>query len=300
MSFFYSAYGMQISSEIFLPELSVSNRADDQADLEILYGSVTTDALENPKQIGPFIWADTNDLLFEVPGVARFLISSGKQILIDPASGIDAESVRVFLLGSAFGAALLQRRLLVLHGNGIEINGKCLICVGPSGIGKSTLTAAFLQRGHRILADDVIPIEPSGMAIPGFPRIKLWQDVAEKMGIDTTQLSRIRPELQKFNLPLKENFCEIPTPVIRICVLSEHQSNSVEVTPITGIEKFRILQANTYRSRFMAGMSLQNSHLSQCSTLAQNISMIKVSRPMEGFQINLLADAIFNDIHEGQ
>lgn len=299
MLFLYSAYGMQISSEISLPELCISNRSGEQADLNIRYGSISKDSLERPKQIGPFIWVTDNDLLFEVPSVARFLISSGRQILVDPVSGIDEDSVRVFLLGSAFGAALLQRGLLVLHGNGIEINGKCLICVGPSGIGKSTLTAAFLQRGHRILADDVVPLDSGGMAIPGFPRIKLWQDVAEKMDIDTKQLSRIRPELQKFNLPLKDSFCETPSPVVRICVLSEHQSNSVEVIRVSGIEKFQLLQSNTYRSRFMAGLSLQKNHLSQCSTLARNVSMIKVARPMVGFQIDRLVDAILNDFYEG-
>lgn len=298
MSFFYSAYGMQISSEIFLPELSIPNQTGEQADIEIRYGNVSKDALESPKQIGPLIWVTENDLLFEVPSVARFLVSSGRRIIVDPACGIDKDSVRVFLLGSAFGAVLLQRGLFVLHGNGIEIHGKCLICVGPSGIGKSTLTAAFLQRGHRILADDVMPLDPSGMAIPGFPRIKLWQDVAEKLGIETENLCRIRPELQKFNLSLKDSFCDTPAPVIKICVLSEHQSNSVKVTPIKGIEKFQILQANTYRSRFVAGMSLQKNHLSQCSAFARNISIAKVARPMAGFQIDRLVDAILDDIHE--
>lgn len=296
MSFLYSAYGMKISSEIFLPELCVPNQKGEQADIEIVYGHISPDALESPKQIGPFIWATSKELLFEVPSVARFLISSGRRIQVDPVSGIDEDSVRVFLLGSAFGAILLQRGLFVLHGNGIEIDGKCLICVGPSGIGKSTLTAAFLQRGHHILADDVMPLDSSGMAIPGFPRIKLWHDAAVKLGVNTTQLSRIRPELQKFNVPLKESFCDTASPVIRICVLSEHQSDSVKVTQITGIEKFRTLQTNTYRSRFMAGMLLQKNHLSQCSDLARNISMVKVTRPMEGFQIDRLVDAILNDV----
>lgn len=297
MTLTYSAYGMLISSDIALPELSAGLIGDGAADVEVRLGVTPHDGLADGKQIAPYIWAGSTDFLLEVPGIARFLVSSGKRIIVQPIGDIDEESVRVFLLGSAIGALLFQRGLFVLHGNGIEIDGKCLICVGPSGIGKSTLTAAFLQRGYRVLADDVMPIDGNGMAVPGFPRIKLWQDVADKLGIETSGLVRIRPNLEKFNLPLGDRFCTMPLPVVRICVLSDHHSDKVDIKPVTGIEKFQILQANTYRHRFMAGMSLQGDHLRQCGALAGKVSMSKVQRPKAGFLIDGLVDALLADLN---
>jgi hypothetical protein len=298
MEYAYSCYSLKIISELELPELGTNPSLGGVSDVTIRFSDLPASGLPEGTQIAPFIWLKTDTFMFEVPQVARFLISGGSDIAIDPAPGIDEASLRVFLLGSAFGALLLQRGLFVLHGNAIEIDGQCLICVGPSGIGKSTLTAAFMKRGYRVLADDVVPIDDNGFAIPGFPRIKLWQDVADKMAIDTVNLSRIRPNLEKFNLPLGDNFCAIPRPVSHICVLSEHHGETVNTTPITGLEKFPLLKVNTYRPRFMAGMNLQREHLRQCSSLAGKVRMAKVQRPKVGFKIEKLVDALLANMLE--
>jgi len=298
MKYTYSCYGLNIASELELPELRANSFLDDVSHVTIRLSDVPASGLPDSTWIAPFIWVKDGAFLFEVPGVARFFISNGSDIVIDPAHGIDEASVRVFLLGSAFGALLLQRGLFVLHGNAIEIDGQCLICVGPSGIGKSTLTAAFIKRGCRVLADDVVPIDNEGVAIPGFPRIKLWKDTAKKLEIETAGLSRIRPALEKFNMPLADNFCETPRPVTRICVLSEHHDDTVNITPITGIKKFQVLKANTYRPRFMAGMNLQREHLGQSSALAGKVSMAKVQRPKLGFKIDALVDALLANMLE--
>lgn len=299
MTTFYSCYNLSISSDLELPELMASDRAGTGIDVTIRLASLCSEDMSDSTQIAPFIWVKPHSFMFEVPDVARFLISNGSDITIDPEPGIDEASLRVFLLGSAFGALLLQRGLFVLHGNAIEIDEQCLICVGPSGIGKSTLTAAFMKRGYRVLADDVVPIDANGLAIPGFPRIKLWQDVADKMDIETEHLFRIRPALQKFNMPLGEHFCAVSRPVNRVCVLSEHYAETVECIPIKGAEKFPVLQANTYRPRFMTGMNLQREHFHQCSSLAGKISVVDVRRPKVGFKIDALVDALLANMrHE--
>ena len=178
MKFMYEAYGMTASSEIELPELRAVSQIVGHPDISVVLGNTPRGGLAGGKQISPYIWVGENDFLLEVPRIARFRVIDGRKIIIDPYPNIDEDSVRVFLLGSALGALLFQRNLLVLHGNAVEIGDKCLICVGNSGVGKSTLTAAFMQRGYRVLADDVVPVTDDGFAIPGFPRIKLWQDVA--------------------------------------------------------------------------------------------------------------------------
>lgn len=298
MKYTYSCYGLNITSELALTELETKPTLDGAPDVTIRLSDVPASGLPDSTQIAPFIWLRDGAFLFEVPSVARFLISGGSDIAIDPAPGIDEASVRVFLLGSAFGALLLQRGLFVLHGNAIEIDGQCLICVGPSGIGKSTLTAAFIKRGYRVLADDVVPIDNDGVALPGFPRIKLWKDTAKKLEIETAGLSRIRPALEKFNMPLADHFCATPRPVTRICVLSEHHDDTVNITPITRLQKFEVLKANTYRPRFMSGMNLQREHLSQSSALAGKVSMARVQRPKLGFKIDALVDALLANMLE--
>lgn len=294
MALLYSAYDLCFASELALPELHPGHG---EADVQIRYASLDADGSACGTQIAPFVWAGKDCLWLRVPNIGRFHIREGKEILIDPESGCDEDSLRVFLLGSAFGALLFQRGHLVLHGNAVQVEGRAMICVGPSGAGKSTLAAAFMRRGYPILADDVVPVDSRGWALPGFPRIKLWRDVAEHLELDTNALKRIRPGLEKFNLPLEDGKREA-VPVRWIYVLGSEFTDDVRVEPLHGLERFKPLQNNTYRLRFSKGMSLQGEHLPRYGQLASRIHLARVSRPKEGFNLDALVDRLLADMAE--
>jgi len=293
----YTSYGLTIRSEIALPEL-LPQGADVAADVDIRFGSVNIDGLCNGKQLGPFLWASPDALSLEVPKVARFVVREGREIVIEPAPGIDEDSVRVFLLGSAFGALLFQRGLLVLHGNAIRIGDQCMVCVGASGAGKSTLAAGFMQRGYEILADDVVPVDEECRAVPGFPRIKLWRDAVDRLNIDAEPLKRIRPEMEKFNYPLTAQFADRPLPVRWIYILNNHHQSDTSFEPISGMQRFEPLHDNTYRVRFLNGMALKGEHLQLCGRLAGRVRLARITRPRQGFELEPLIDRILADIGE--
>ncbi len=294
----YLAYNLQIDSEIALPEL-LPGDLDSSCDVNIHFGNVPVDGLPNGTQLGPFLWTTDQALWLKVPGVATFLVKNGQEIIIAPAPGIDEDSIRVFLLGSAFGALLFQRGYLVMHGNAIRIGNQCMICVGYSGAGKSTLAAGFMQRGYDILADDVVPIDNGCNAIPGFPRIKLWQDVAEKLKIDTTSLRRIRPDMEKFNFPLTHKFGNELIPVRWVYILNSDENQcDISFESIEGMQRFIPLRNNTYRIRFLDGMALKRDHLQLCGKLAGNIRLTSVTRPRRDFQLDLLIDQLLAHMAE--
>ncbi len=294
----FLAYNLQIDSELALPELRSGDLAV-ASDITIRLGDVPTDGLTNGTQLGPFLWTTDQTLWLKIPDVATFYVKYGQEIIIDPAPGIDEDSIRVFLLGSAFGALLFQRGYLVMHGNAIRIGDQCMICVGHSGAGKSTLAAGFMQRGYPILADDVVPVDIDCKAISGFPRIKLWQDVADKLQIDTAPLRRIRPDVEKFSLPLEHQLGGESLPVRWVYILStdEHQ-DTITFEPIQGMHRFLPLRNNTYRLRYLDGMALKRDHLQLCGKLAGNIRLARVTRPRRDFQLDELIDQLIADMAE--
>ena len=295
----YSAYGLSIKSQIQLPELLTNDQADvSEIDVHIRIGRVSQDGLEDGTQVAPVLWVSQSELWFQVPDVARFLVRDGQEITIDPAPGIDEESLRLFLLGSAFGALLIQRGHLVLHGNAIRIGDQCMVCVGDSGAGKSTLAAGFMQRGFDILADDVVPVDRDCSALPGFPRIKLWQDAADRLKIDTKSLRRIRPDIEKFSYPLFNQFAQQPLPIRWVCILQSHSETQTLLEPIVGLQKFPPLLENTYRMVFSQGMDLNANHLQLCGKLAGRIRLMRITRPEHGFELDSLIDCILSDIAE--
>jgi hypothetical protein len=293
----YTAYNLSIHSDIALPELLPEQvEPGSPPDVQIRLSPITPVGLPDGQQLGPFLWANHDSLWLHVPRIARFLIQDGHTILIDPESGIDEDSIRVFLLGSALGALLSQRGHLVLHGNAIRVGEQCMVCVGQSGAGKSTLAAGFMQRGYEVLADDVVPVDKACHALPGFPRIKLWQDVADKLHIETGNLRRIRPEIAKFNYPLGQQFSQKPLPVRWIYILGSENSSNICISAINGMQRFLPLRNNTYRVRFLQGMTLQAKHMQLCGKLAGQIRLASVSRPKSGFELEALIDHLLADM----
>mgnify|MGYP000217936792 CR=1 FL=1 len=293
---FCKAYGLTIESDIALPELLETPVDGRSADITVSRGHVEVPDAAEARQISPFGWVADNAFWLQVPGVARFRVRDASEITFDPEPGSDEASIRVFLLGSVLGAVLFQRGYLLLHGNAVEVDGACVVCIGPSGAGKSTLAAGFLQRGYRMLADDVVPIDADCAAVPGFPRLKIWQDAAEKMAIDTSAQTRVRPDMNKFNLMTRDNFSEVPLPVRWIYILGSENRDGFDVRPIHGMHRFAPLRENTYRRRLMEGMALQPEHLKRCGELASKVRLARLVRPKAGFDIDGLVDTILADI----
>jgi hypothetical protein len=294
----YTCYGLSISSELELPELieATPSRSEEEPEVRIRFGEVPTDGLAGGRQLGPYLWTTEDRLWLHVPGVARYLVSGGDSIVIRPDGDPDEDSLRVFLLGSGLGALLFQRGLLVLHGNAIRVGDQCLICVGASGTGKSTLATAFLRRGHDLLADDVVPVAQDCSVLPGFPRIKLWQDTADRFDIRTAGLRRIRPAMEKYDYPVRDRYAGEPLPARWVYMLTTHKSPETSFADITGMDRFLPLRHNTYRVRFMEGMALKATHLKLCGTLAGRIHLARITRPEDGFDIDGLVDRILADV----
>ena len=295
--FSYQYYGLVVSSDLALPELAPLSRPIPlgAADLVVRQGAVDVNGIPGGAVLGPYLQADTGNLWLSVPDVACFLIRQGNEIIYDPCKGIDENSIRVFLLGSCTGALLFQRGYLVLHGNAFRVGDCCVMCVGSSGLGKSTLAAAMMQRGHAIIADDVCPVDSEGCAIPGMPRIKLWQDSADKLGIDTSSLQRIRPDMEKFNYPLNGTYCQETLPVHAIYILNSELSSGITVERLQGMDKYLPLKNNTYRFKYMKGMGLENQHLKLVSQLTSRIHLSRIVRPRGSFELDELVDFILSD-----
>lgn len=293
-----AAYGLRFASELALPELPAAPGAAAEADVRIRYGRVDEAGLAGGTRVGPFAWASAEALWLQVPAVGRYLVCAGREIVIDPNPGIDEDSLRLFLLGSCLGALLFQRGLLVLHGNAVQVGERCLVCVGPSGAGKSTLAAAFLRRGYPVIADDVTPVDGDGRVLPGIPRIKLWQDSAEQLAIDTGGLRRIRPVLEKFDCPVPQHPTGQAVPLRWVYLLQPENRDGIALEPIPGLQRFLPLRDNTYRQNFLAGMGLGSAHLAQIGRLASQVHLARLRRPTAGFAVDAMVDRILADLAE--
>jgi hypothetical protein len=276
----YSVFGLRLRSTLELPELFAAQGAG-EPDVHIEDGRIDAPPSE------PGLVATDDGLLLTVAEVGRFLISGGSRIRVEPDEGVSPRNVRLFLLGSAFGALLHQRALLPLHANAIEVDGRAFAFMGHSGAGKSTLAAWFHDQGHRVLADDVCVIRfaPSGepLACPGLPRLRLWLDMIKLTGREASELDRsyvgASAQLDKFDVPVEAvSMIHGNVPIAGLYLLD--RGPEFEVVDLTGVDAAEAIFENTYRGAFIAAASTHRNHWQSAIALARTTPVFKVARSM--------------------
>ena len=60
--------------------------------------------------------------------------------------------------------------LIQIHGAAVERDGKALVFLGDSYVGKSTMTLHLIRQGYRFLSDEVVLIDPASGRLKPFPR----------------------------------------------------------------------------------------------------------------------------------
>ena len=112
----------------------------------------------------------------------EFLVSAdGRLIAARPLRRSSSEAFHTYLLGQALSFALIKQGFDPLDATVVAIDGVAVAFLGESGYGKSTLAAAFVRAGHRVLTDDLLVLseqDDAFMAQPGPPRIKLFPEIA--------------------------------------------------------------------------------------------------------------------------
>ncbi len=296
----YQAFGLTINSQISLQPLVQLDTTIATPDISISLGNVSKDGLDQPNATYSFCQAAADELWLNIPDIARFHISRGSHIIVEPAANADLQSVKLYLLGSCLGAIMYQRHRLVIHGNAIRIGDECVIFAGVSGAGKSTLAGAFQQRGYQVLADDLAVIDEQGLVHPAYPQLKLWQDSTQKLALDNDDLDRIRLQISKFAVPIRDGFCDTALPVRAVYILNSHNEDTFELDTLTGMDKLNPLKHNSYRRLYAEGMGLKKQHFAQCSKLAATIAVKRITRPNAGFKLDELVDFILQDLNQDE
>ena len=301
----YAVFGLQLTSEIDLPELP---RGTGPADVAIRTGP-PPEPLDDPVVDSVLYQAAPGRLRLEVPNVATYLASDGTDVLVAPHHGsseittaafVRAVDPQIFLYGSVLGAILQQRGILTIHASAVTDGERAILFAGSSGHGKSTLAAAFLDDGYRLLSDDVVAIrsypDRGAVAAAAYPEIKLWADALKRLKIDAEGLRRVREQLDKSYVSNVERFAAEPMPVSHVYILNSHNRDEFVLRAAMGREKLGFLVRNTYRRNFLDGLGGKEAHFDGCVTLSQHARVVSVIRPKANFRIDELRRQIQADL----
>ncbi len=119
---------------------------------ELRLGETLIRSVDYAEPAGYLLWAQDH---------GRVLISSdGLQLLCapDPAN----RQWGGILASQALPLAATLRGFEVLHAAGVVLDHNAILLAGPSGVGKSSLAAALMAAGGRLLSDDAVALELTG------------------------------------------------------------------------------------------------------------------------------------------
>jgi hypothetical protein len=191
-------------------------------DVRIGYGEVPTTFSDSVGR-GVLYDVSSSALLLEIPDIARLHVARDA-IIVAPLIPDAAAALGPHLRRTPLMALTLLRGGFACCGAAVAGPDGAVLLLGPTGAGKSTLAAALMKRGLRLLADDAAPLvlDEGGKAKvrPVWPELILWHDAARAL------FGEAPPWLQSSDgeIPVRKvtsaHFCAVDMPLKRIYVLS--------------------------------------------------------------------------------
>lgn len=297
----YTLCGWRVRSDIHLPELGEWAGDDRAPQIRFEIGEVQP-ALEDPLVATPVVQVDAaGRIRFEIEDVGAYLVEEGARITLAPRLPLDAPDLRLFLLGAGFGLLCHQRGIVPIHAAAIEVDGRAVLLAGASGAGKSTLAAAFLRRGHRVLSDDVAPLDPEGWILPSLQRIRLWRDSADQADWAVGELEACRVGMQKFSRPLADSHADAPLRPSALIHLLRPTSGKPEITleRLRGVAAVTAMRPQIYRWRTLVGLLSRIGALSRVGMAAHLIPRhFALRRPMRYSDLSATVDKIVETVRD--
>lgn len=296
----YQAFGLRILSEYTLPELFQPTWNEEPlATITVKRGDLTEMWQEHAPPGEYFVIMDSQ-VLFMVPEVGIFLVENGDTLIVSTYPEVGEDRLRLYILGTGIGLILLQQQILPLHGSCIAIDGKAYAILGHSGAGKSTLASVLLNKGYRLLSDDIIPIvmlDNNPIAIPSYPQQKLWQESLDALNLSQSDYHPIYNRETKFTVPVQQHFHSETLPLAGVIELVKSDGDA-SIHPISGMERYLMLFNHTYRNFLVTGGGLMDWHFNYLARFINRITVYRLRRPRVGFSAHDLASLLLNAIHE--
>lgn len=293
----YEAFGLIWQMPLACPELRPA-APNAVPDAFVWYGAVPP-APANAQVAGPLRQVSPDEVRFGLPDVARLLVRRGNEIIVDRRPDADEQMLRLLLIGTGAALLLHQRGLLPLHASAVVTPAGAVLFMGHSGAGKSTLLNEFLRRGYVMLAEDLaaVRLAENGRAWvePGVAATKLWADSAALLAQPTAGLVRVRPELEKFIVPVADMLATEAAPLSTIYLLATHNQPTIILEERRDARKFNAILDHTWQKLVVKRMGLHTAHFQRAVAVASQARIVRAYRPDDGFHLTELADAIEAD-----
>jgi hypothetical protein len=300
MLYNYKVFNLNCTSTITLPSFIV-NENSIKPDFEVVLGAVASNFKKEPAVKKPFTHFNENEFFYQVPDIARYFVSDGNKVVIEPLCE-DWDSILLFFYSNCIAAILFQRDLIPFHVSGVlDKNDGLWLFAAPSRTGKSTTALKLKEKGYTYFTDDtaLITIENNVcVAIASYPVLRAWENTMNNQQVyDLSQGKQLRAEINKFGIAFHDDFVSSSQKVKGIIFL-EMQGESIQMERLKSTDGMKRLGDNIYRNKWVHGMNKQLLQFKTLSTISQKVAFWKATRPKDQPSFDSFANAIIEQIIE--
>lgn len=289
----YTLYGLTASFPFQCPELIPTTG---RKDITVRFGEIEENRYKWNIE-GLCYKASKGKFFLYVKGIAKYLVSGGREIVIETEGNAEEDAVRLFLYDTVFAAVLMQRGRLPLQGSVIVHKGKGIAFLGKSSVGKSIIAAALYKRGHKVIADTICAVNfnKRPLVAPGYPYLMLWRRGLKILEEEFRDHKPVRKGLMKYYFPLGDFFHHQPVPLRKIYLLNSHNKEEYTFTPVRGSDKLFALQDYIYNESLVKAMDVENAQFQLCVKTARHTEIKKIHYHDQKRRLNELIDFLEKD-----
>jgi len=289
-----------LASEIPIPELEMQPTG--QPDAFVRLGRVP-ERLEGVVANESRWWASRDEYLLHVPGVARFLVSRGREVTVEPAPDALPSDIRAYLLSPIFSTLCYQAGMYSLHASSVRVGQGVAAFLGHSGAGKSTLAAYLERRGYPVISDDICLLDSRATegtgggipVVPVAPALKLWRSALEQLGASSEELPRVFSRDDKYRMKTRHPR-EIgePLPLREVLFLewADGPDATVEFIPVEGVDAITRLMEFTHYDYLMKPTGRQTGNFLLSGRILSQVRAFAFRRPRNFARIDGAIDAL--------
>jgi hypothetical protein len=223
---------------------------------------------------------------------------------------IDAEgpyTIEIHLLGIVMCYWLEQRGLRVLHASAVTLDAGAVGFIAGNKSGKSSIAAAFLERGVPLLTDDFLALDCRQNPVighPGYPQMRMWPDQARHFMGTEEGLPLVHPALSKRRVPVGGDtglgvFHPEPAPVTHL-YLPERAEDGVAVTPhlvpLSPRDAVIELITRSFLGPMLGGIGLEAARFESFVRLARTVPIRRLVYPHGADLLPQVLDTILADV----
>ena len=182
--------------------------------------------------------------------------------------------------------------VLCLHGNALTKGNKTIVLIAPSGTGKSTLSAALMENGYKLLTDDMVALHKTRCGTqydiyPSWPIMRLWPDSLKYVAKSDAGLTKVHENFDKKVVPINNNDECAQKSLTEIILLnrqdsldSKYNTNSdIQILPLHGASALMAVLTNTILGEVYRPLGIESERLSAIAELTKKVRISKLTYP---------------------